>query len=269
MKIKRIIVTAIAGIVMLGTAGCTEGESGGDIDFGDFGIGSGDSSNSETAETPTDIGEAPTGDALTALETIAVAEDDGALKYDRKELYGTWMISPVAGGECDTRQEAYKRDMVDIVWEDDCVVASAVLEEDPYTGEQVIYEKGRGSDVDIDHLVPLEDTCFQGLCDDADPDAQQDLREAIANDPYNILTVNSSSNRQKGGKSIDEWIDLANKGKEVKINDDVLCDYTAQVIGVKGKYGLSMTQGEYESIESILSDAQCEGTEVPVDSGTW
>lgn len=211
----------------------------------------------------TEPGTAPTGSALTALESIPVAEDGGALKYNREDLYGGWMVSPTAGGECDARQEAYKRDMVDITWDRDCVVDSGVLEKDPYTGERIVYQKGRGADVDIDHIVPLEDTCLHGLCVSDDPEAQQSVREAIANDPYNILTVDSSANRQKGAKSLDEWLAMENP----QIQDSALCDYAAHVVGIKGKYSLTMTQGEYNTIQDTLES--CGDPDVPVDTGKW
>lgn len=266
-KPARIAATILASlsIAVLGT-GCTEDEV---IDIFDTTPSASAPANSEPA-TPaedgayiTEPGVAPTGSALTALETLPIAEDASVLEYDREGLYGEWMVSPTAGGECDARQEAYKRDMVDLVWEKDCTLASGVLEQDAYTGERIVYKKGRGADVDIDHIVPLEDTCLHGLCATANPEDQRAVREAIANDPYNILTVDSSANRQKGAKSLDEWLAMDNP----QIQDSALCGYSAHVVGIKGKYSLSMTQGEHDALKSVLES--CGNPDVPVDTGKW
>lgn len=218
-----------------------------------------------TQNEPT-VNPAPTGQAADVLATIPVAEDT-AYEYERVSLFGDWQDLDADG--CDSRMEAYKRDMINLTFERGCLINSGLLENDPYIGGPVEYVRGRGADVDIDHIVPLEDACFHGMCADG---VTYEQRVEFANDPYNLLTVNSAANRQKGAKTIEEWEALGSKinrktGQPVQvlINDEVKCDYVAQVVGIKAKYGLSMKPGEHERIGQILTT--CPGQEIPVDAG--
>lgn len=225
--------------------------------------------------------EAPSGSALAVLESIPVKKDVDA-GYNRESMFGGWEDLDKNG--CDSRMEAYKRDLDNIVMEPGtkCTVQSGTLTKDPYIGITVNYVKGQtsvmnvgGKDrnitIDIDHVVPLEDACNQGLCAVG---ISKDTRVKFANDPYNLITVNSASNRQKGAKSLDEWEALGkNIDKEtgkpvvVLLNDDVKCRYAAHVVGVKGKYGLSMTKGEKDALTSTLQ--KCPNQTIPADPGSW
>ncbi|WP_461437940.1 HNH endonuclease family protein [Marinobacter nauticus] len=67
----------------------------------------------------------------------------------------------------------------------------------PFTGN-VIHN---ASDIDIDHVVPLKWAWNHGASE-----WTQEKREAFANDPRNLWTVEISLNRQKGAKGPDEWL---------------------------------------------------------------
>jgi hypothetical protein len=61
--------------------------------------------------------------------------------------------------------------------------------------------RGGGSEVDIDHVVALGDAWQKG--------AQlwpYGKRVALANDPFNLLAVSASANRQKGDGDAATWL---------------------------------------------------------------
>ena len=111
--------------------------------------------------------------------------------YDRGEFGSAW--ADTDSNSCDTRDDILKRDLDDVKFrDDDCTVVSGVLDPDPYTGEDVPYVRGR-SKIDVDHIVALSDAWQKG--------AQQwddSKRIAMANDPLNLLAVDSGTNRGKG-----------------------------------------------------------------------
>lgn len=229
-------------------------------------------SGEDKRSTQGSTSEVAMGAALSVLNEIE-ATADSKVEYDRKGQFQETQSQSWAdldGDGCDTAQEAYKRDLTGIVWNEDepCEVKSGTLTEDPYTGEKIDYVRGaKPATVDIDHVVALEDACFQGLCDSSVP---QEKRVEFANDPYNLLVVDSGANRQKGAKSIDEWIKAGEKSdKGLLIRDEYMCEYVARVVGIKHKYDIGMTQGEHARIKDILT-SDCANQPIPADTnGEW
>lgn len=138
-----------------------------------------------------------------------------------------------------TRDDILKRDLDDVKFRDgDCTVVSGVLDPDPYTGEDVPYIRGR-SKIDVDHIVALSDAWQKG--------AQQwddSKRIALANDPLNLLVVDSGTNRGKGDGDTATWLPP---------NKAYRCTYVAAQVAVKTKYGLWVTSAEQAAMERVLS----------------
>jgi hypothetical protein len=116
-------------------------------------------------------------------------------------------------------------------------VASGVLDPDPYTGEDVSFVRGR-SQIDIDHIVALSDAWQKGAqkWDDS-------KRIALANDPLNLLAVDSGTNRGKGDGDTATWLPP---------NKAYRCTYVAAQVAVKTKYGLWVTSAEQAAMKRVL-----------------
>lgn len=185
--------------------------------------------------------------AVVVLETLPVKGRAPMTGYDRSRFGVAW--EDVDGNGCDTRSDMLRRDLVERVMRDRCVVLSGILYPDPYTGRGLNYVRGR-SVVDIDHVVALGNSWATG--------AQQltyDQREQLANDPLNLLAVSASANRQKQDGDAATWLP-SNKGYR--------CAYVARQIAVKAKYRLWVTKAEKAAMERILSP--CPAQRVPTDA---
>lgn len=88
--------------------------------------------------------------------------------------------------------------------------------------------------VDIDHLIPLKHAHSLG----ADKWTLKE-RELFANDPENLVITNKTYNRQKGAKTIAEWL---------PVHQDYACKYIKDWIRVKKKYQLTITADETKAI---------------------
>jgi hypothetical protein len=185
----------------------------------------------------------PAVDVLAELPVKGRAPRTG---YDRDEFGQQW--ADVDRNGCDTRNDVLARDLSGEVFRagSDCVVVSGTLA-DPYTGTTIAFEKGDGSSVDIDHVVSLSNGWQTGAFawDEA-------RRTAFANDPLNLLAVDSSANRQKGDGDAATWLP-ANRGAR--------CAYVARQVAVKASHGLWVTVAERDAIAGILDG--CPGEPVP------
>lgn len=108
---------------------------------------------------------------------------------------------------------------------------------DPYTGQTFLL----ASDIDIDHIVPLEHAHRHGGASWSAYKKQQ-----FANDYENLLPVEDNANQAKGSKAPHEWMPS---------NTAYHCTYIEKWTYVKEKYGLSYSTNEQRKINQILS--QC------------
>lgn len=95
------------------------------------------------------------------------------------------------------------------------------------------------SKVDIDHVVALSDAWQKG--------AQQwdrTKRTDLANDPLNLLAVDSSTNRSKGDGDTATWLPAYKPSR---------CPYVARQVAVKKKYALWVTGAEKDAMKRVLS----------------
>lgn len=180
---------------------------------------------------------AGSGDVLTAVDSLTVKGRAPKTGYERDNFGSAW--ADTDSNSCDTRDDILKRDLKDVKFKDgDCEVASGELNPDPYTGKEVTFTRGH-SKVDVDHLVALSDAWQKGA---QKWDASK--RIALANDPLNLLAVDSATNRSKGDGDTATWLPP---------NKSYRCTYVAGQVAVKKKYGLWVTEAEKAAMKRVLS----------------
>jgi len=194
---------------------------------------------------PLQTNAAPKDDALTVLNSLSVKGRAAKTGYARTQ-FPTW--SDLNRNGCDTRNEILSRDLTAVVYKDgtrDCKVISGSLL-DPYSGKVITFSSTK-STIDIDHVVALSNAWQTGAAY-----FDKNKREAIANDPLNLLAVDSTLNRQKGDGDAATWLPPLKSYR---------CDYVARQIAVKAKYALWVTAPEKEAIVKILE--KCVGQRIP------
>ena len=180
--------------------------------------------------------QAATTDALTALNKLEVKGRAPKTGYTRSQ-FPHWS-DPDRNG-CDARNDILKRDLTDISYKAgtrDCkVIAGQLL--DPFSGKVITFSPTKVV-IDIDHVVALSNAWQTGAAyfDKA-------VRTQIANDPLNLLAVDSKLNRQKGDGDAATWLPP---------NKTFRCEYVGLQIAVKAKYGLWVTAAEKTAMEKIL-----------------
>lgn len=88
-------------------------------------------------------------------------------------------------------------------------------------------------DVDIDHVVPLKHAWATGA-----ETWNKAKRSEFANDFENLVITNKKYNRQKGAKTILEWM---------PINRTYSCKYAERWFLIKNKYQLTISDSERKS----------------------
>jgi hypothetical protein len=183
--------------------------------------------------------------AKASLATIPVRGRAPKTGYSRTEFGQAWSDTDHNG--CDTRNDILARDLRGPAFKAgtrDCVVLSGSLD-DPYTGSTIAFQRGeRSADVQIDHLVPLSDAWQKG--------AQQwtpQKRLGFANDPANLRAVDGPANQQKSDGDLATWLPP---------NRSFRCEYAVNVVEVKARYGLWMTQAEHDKAAELLGACRAE-----------
>jgi hypothetical protein len=184
----------------------------------------------------------PSGDtelASEVLDKLVVKGRAPKTGYVRAQFGNGW--GNIDG--CDTRNIILNRDLTDIEVNDRCQVIKGLLN-DPYTGKQITFERGKNSgDIQIDHVVALSDAWQKG--------AQSwtlGKRTQFANDPLNLLAVDGPSNQNKGDSDTASWLPSYKPFR---------CQYVARQISVKFRYDVWVTQAEKDAMKRVL--AECPG----------
>ncbi|TAJ19978.1 MAG: HNH endonuclease [Dehalococcoidia bacterium] len=166
----------------------------------------------------------------------------GSPKYDRS-AWQHWIDEDV---DCqDTRQEvliAESRVPVSFAGDKACRVAAGQWF-DEYTGQTFTDP----SDVDIDHLVPLENAHKSGGWDWA-----ADRRRAYANDlahPEALIAVRDSVNQAKGSDGPEAWRPPRR---------EYWCDYATAWVTVKTRWSLTVTVPERDALVTMLAACPAE-----------
>lgn len=188
---------------------------------------------------------APSDDALTVLNSLSVKGRAAKTGYTRAQ-FTHW--SDLDRNGCDARNDTLKRDLTALVFKvgtRDCKVITGSLL-DPYSGKIITFSSTK-STIDIDHVVALSNAWQTGAAH-----FDKIKRQQIANDPLNLLSVDSSLNRQKGDGDAATWLPPLKSYR---------CDYVSRQVAVKAKYGLWVTQPEKDAIIKLLE--KCEGQKIP------
>ena len=184
-------------------------------------------------------------DALAALNNLEVKGRAAKTGYARSQ-FPHWS-DPDRNG-CDARNDTLKRDLTNVTYKvgtRDCkVIAGQLL--DPFSGKVITFSTTKVV-IDIDHVVALSNAWQTGAAY-----FDKNKRSQIANDPLNLLAVDSKLNRQKGDGDAATWLPPS---KEFR------CEYVARQVAVKAKYGLWVTKPEKVAIDKILST--CVGQKLP------
>ena len=172
------------------------------------------------------------------IATLVVKGRAPKTGYARDQFGTAW--KDVDGNSCDTRNDILKRDLLDQVFKDRCVIVSGTLP-DPYSGERIDFVRGVGTSmaVQIDHVVALSNAWQTGAFK-----LTVEKRTALANDPLNLLAVKGILNSQKSDGDAATWLP-PKKGYR--------CAYVARQIAVKAKYGLWLTAPEKAAIQKIIA----------------
>lgn len=187
-------------------------------------------------------------DALSAISVLNKLEVKGrAAKtgYSRA-AFSHW--SDLDRNGCDSRNEILKRDLTAIIYKEgtrECKVLAGQLL-DSFSGKVLEFSSTK-STVDIDHIVALSNAWQTGAAY-----FDKKTREAFANDPLNLLAVDSKLNRQKGDGDAATWLPPSKAYR---------CEYVARQVAVKSKYGLWVTKAEKDAIGKIL--AKCIDQKLP------
>jgi len=175
--------------------------------------------------------------AIDALKTLQIKGRAPKTDYARDKFGADW--SSTEG--CDTRNIILNRDLENVMVGDSCSVISGTLN-DPYTGKIISFVRGKttSGDVQIDHVVALSDAWQKGA-----QQFTQAQRVKLANDPLELLAVDGKANMEKSGSDAASWLPP---------NKPFRCQYVARQVAVKQKYGLWVTQPEYDAINNILQN---------------
>ena len=184
-------------------------------------------------------------DALVALNNLEVKGRAPKSGYARSQ-FPHWS-DPDRNG-CDARNDTLKRDLTNITYKvgtRECkVIAGQLL--DPFSGKVITFSATKVV-IDIDHVVALSNAWQTGAAY-----FDKNKRSQIANDPLNLLAVDSKLNRQKRDGDAATWLPPSKAFR---------CEYVARQVAVKAKYGLWVTKPEKVAINKILST--CVGQKLP------
>ncbi|HCW41754.1 MAG TPA: HNH endonuclease [Cutibacterium acnes] len=189
------------------------------------------------------------GQAAEALGDLPVKGRAPMTGYSRDQFGPAWsdnsdpaLTHPWGHNGCGTRDDALARDLVGAKLKSGsrCRIVSGELH-DPYTGRTIQWRRGRNTSavVQIDHVVALGNAWVTG--------AQQlpmDRRQALANDPLNLLAVEGQANQNKGAGDAATWLPP---------HKSYRCDYVSRQIAVKRKYHLWVTSAERNAMIRVLS----------------
>lgn len=196
---------------------------------------------SRKSESFSDVGNSVVPDgSLSDLDNLTVNDNPTPPeKYNRVEQFGpAW--KDVDRNGCDTRNDILLRDLSTslVGGRYSCVVIAGKLA-DPYSGKWIDFRKEDASKVQIDHVVALEDAWQSGAYN-----LSKETREALANDPDNLLAVNGHDNMAKGSKSADQWMPP---------NSAYACTYASKQVQIKTRYALTVTTPEKQALADALA----------------
>ncbi|MFH9014942.1 HNH endonuclease family protein [Streptomyces sp. NPDC017943] len=177
-------------------------------------------------------------EARTLIDKVRTKGRGPRTGYERDKFGYAWMDSaprevPFSHNGCDSRNDLLKRDGDKLRFRSgsDCIVVSLTLH-DPYTGKVIEWKKSRATEVQIDHVMPLSYDWQMGASR-----WSKDKREAIANDPLNLIPVDGPTNSSKGDSGPASWLPPDKR---------IRCAYAVRFAQVSLKYDLPVTEPDKE-----------------------
>lgn len=101
---------------------------------------------------------------------------------------------------------------------------------DPYSGQDIDFDPARRAQVEIDHIYPLAAAWDMGAAA-----WSQEMRQAFANDPLNLIAVSRSNNQAKSDQLPAAWLPPERSNR---------CWYVGRLAQVALKYGLPLPQDD-------------------------
>ncbi len=191
------------------------------------------------------------GTAVAAAMLLDVKGRAPKTGYTRAQFGQAWFDTDRNG--CDTRNDILRRDLQEREMANACKVLAGTLAPDPFTGASIRFGEG-STQVDIDHVVALSDAWQKGAAS-----WPGEKRLAFANDPLNLLAVDSSANRAKSDGDTATWLPPYKPFR---------CSYVARQVAVKGKYGLWVTSAERDAMTRVLATCPTMATPGPGSAPT-
>lgn len=186
-------------------------------------------------------------DVLDLIASLEIAEPNPGLPYDR-DAFAEWGNASDYGWDeqyagCDTKWATRARDAVNLVWfdQESCIIETgmdATYWIDSYgslddSGALTYYTSEDPSTFDIDHIVSLGDAWRSGAWE-----MDQATRDAISNDSGNLIVADAGQNRSKSDQGPADWLPIG----------EGFCNYIEQYVTVKAKYGLTVTQQDFDAL---------------------
>ena len=186
---------------------------------------------SQSAEPAAEtVGNSPLANLLGALKI----DPEYPSGYDR-DLFDLWIDADSDG--CNTRREVLiAESLTPVQISSDCNLANGTW--------LSVYDNAATSDfseLDIDHMVPLKEAWDSGA-----HAWDYDTRRRFANDldfAGSLIAVTASSNRSKSDRDPAQWLPS---------NSSYLCQYTANWLQVKYRWGLSIDSAESLALGSLV-----------------
>lgn len=213
---------------------------------------------SETPSVETDQPEDP------ALETEGVERPASDVDVYDRDAFGGW-ADPLDVG-CDGRNVILQRDLDEVILDTDgCTVLTGVLNDDPYTGLTVEFERGQYSSrlVPIDHIYPVSMVLPTAEAEGwnshemavfyNDPDNLVATTEL--SDPYCVETCGGGINGWKSDKMPAEILEALDEG--LVIGDEDLspdfdqCFYSTQMLIVTERYELPIPDADATALSQM------------------
>jgi hypothetical protein len=183
-----------------------------------------------------------------AIHNLKVA-DEVRTGYKRT-LFKHWITVSRAGQlGCDSRKS---------VIIDEALIKPTVGKDCALTGGKwlSIYDNVEVTDagkLDVDHMVPLAEAWDSGASAWTDLKRQQYANDMT--DPRHLIAVTSASNRSKSDQDPADW---------VPTNKSYICEYIANWVSIKVRWGLTVDTKEKTALESYAKT--CKATKIMVST---
>jgi hypothetical protein len=227
-------------LALAGCAGQPAGTVGGTAALAAPSIAAAAPDAASTAAAPASVApaRAQAAEALALLATLAVHGKAPKTGYDRTGKFGTAWLDVDHNG-CDTRNDILARDLTAETTAGPCRVLTGVLV-DRYTGTTIHFVRGNTTStlVQIDHRVALLAAWETGA-----QKLSQGQREALANDPLNLIAVDGRTNSAKGAGDAATWLPPLKSYR---------CAYVTSQIRVKARYRLWVAPAERDAMVRVL-----------------